>query len=117
METIANNVVHVDFRAPRTGAKDAPFGAVNLVQSEAEALAWSIKAAELKVEDVARMVHKSKGYISKLQNGRQAIPHKLVEPLCRATGSNLLRQYIDLQRALSGDCRAFHAVELMRRAA
>lgn len=35
-------------------------------------------------------------------SGKRPIPHKLVAPLCAATGSNLLRQFIDLQRALDG---------------
>jgi len=120
METIANNVVHVDFRAPRKAApKNVPFGVLHLIRSESEALAWSIEKAGLKQSEVARLVHKSKGYISKLATGFQPIPHKLVRPLCEATGLNVLQQFIDLQRAsdmTEAECRKARAFQLMEAA-
>lgn len=35
-----------------------------------------------------------------MRNGHRSIPHKLIGPLCAATGSNLIRQYRCVQSAL-----------------
>lgn len=53
---------------------------------------------------------------SKLTPAQEWLIVYLIGPLCSATGSNLIRQYIDLQRALAGD-DVTRLVELMRAAA
>ena|SRR5690625_3637382 len=80
--------------------KDAPRNVLRLIESEAQALAVSIAAGHHKLDYIGACVGKSRGYISRLQTGARPIPRKLVDPLCAATGSNLLRQYINLDVAL-----------------
>lgn len=80
--------------------QNAPAHVLRQIESEAQALAVSILAGHHKLEYIGACIGKSKAYVSLLQNGKRAIPHKLIGPLCAATGTNLLRQFIDLQRAL-----------------
>lgn len=100
----------------QSAPKDAPTKVVRQIESEAQALAVAISAGGLKQAYIARCINKSEAYVSQMRNGKRPIPQKLIGPLCAATGSNLIRQYIDLQRALSGDDVA-HLVDLMRLAA
>lgn len=84
------------------GPADAPARVLRLIESEAQALAVSIRAGGHKLAYIAACVGKSEGYVSRMARGARPIPHKLVAPLCAATGSNLLAQYLQLQRALQG---------------
>lgn len=97
--------------------KDAPAKVLRQIESEAQALAVSIAAGHHKLDYIAACIGKSRAYVSRLQRGERPIPHKLVGPLCAATGSNLLRQYLDLQRALDGQCEVARLAELLRAAA
>lgn len=81
--------------------KDAPAKLLRLIESEAQALAVAIAAGHHKLDYIGACIGKSRGYVSRLQSGKRAIPKKLIGPLCAATGSNLLRQYIELQEALN----------------
>ncbi|WP_313217504.1 hypothetical protein [Stenotrophomonas sp.] len=94
--------------------KDAPVQVVRQIESEAQALAVSIRAGHHKLEYVAACIGKSKSYVSRMQNGVRPIPEKLIGPLCAATGSNLLRQFIALQSALEGLCEVDRLADLMR---
>lgn len=96
--------------------KDAPASVLRLIQSEAQALAVSMQAGGHKLASVAAAIGKSEGYVSRLRSGQREIPHKLVGPLCAATGSNLLRQYIELQRALAGGCEVQRLAAMLRAA-
>lgn len=96
---------------------DAPAKVLRQIESEAQALAVAIAAGHHKLDYIAACVGKSKAYVSRLQRGERPIPSKLIGPLCAATGSNLLRQYIDLQRALDGQCEVARLAELLRAAA
>ncbi len=96
---------------------DAPAHVVRQVTSEAQALAVSILAGGHKLECVALRINKSVSYVSRLQNGRRPIPDRLVSPLCAATGSNLLRQFQAMQKALEGECEVARLSTLMARAA
>lgn len=100
-------------RAP----KDAPTKLVRLCENEAQALAVSIKAGNHKLDTVARLVGKSRSYISRLQTGSAPIPERLVGPLCAATGSNLLRQVRDLHQALEAPDEVARLAEMLREAA
>ena len=84
------------------GPSNAPAKVLRQVDSEAQALAVAIRAGGHKLDYVAACIGKSRAYVSRLQSGKRSIPDKLIAPLCAATGSNLLRQYIDLQRAIEG---------------
>jgi len=97
--------------------KDAPVRVVRNIESESQALKIMIEAGHHKLETVAEAVKKSVSYVSRMQNGKRPIPHKLVGPLCAATGSNLLRQYHDLQRALEGACEVARLAAMLREAA
>ena len=84
------------------GPSDAPAKLLRQVDTEAQALAVSIRAGGHKLAYVAACIGKSTAYVSRMQQGKRPIPDKLVTPLCAATGTNLLRQFIDLQRAIEG---------------
>lgn len=43
----------------------------------------------------------SKGYLSRILGDKQEMPVWMIRPICYATGSNLVRQYADLQDALA----------------
>lgn len=92
---------------------NAPDKVVRQIDSEAQALRVSIVAGHHKLDFIAACVGKSRSYVSRLQSGERPIPDRLVGPLCAATGSNLLRQYMDLQRVLNA-CDTQRLVELMR---
>lgn len=83
-------------------AKPAPPHIVRQIESEAQALAVSIHAFNHKLDYIAGCVGKTRSYVSRLQNGKAPIPDRLVMPLCAATGSMLLHQFRELQRALEG---------------
>ncbi|WP_223621193.1 hypothetical protein [Lysobacter sp. ESA13C] len=106
------------FGAANTAPKDAPARVLRLIETEAQALAVSIRAGHHKLEYIAAVTGKSKAYISRLQTGRRPIPRKLVDVLCAATGSNLLRQFLDLQAALDrrDACQVSHLAGLLRAA-
>lgn len=82
------------------GPKDAPAKLLRQIESEAQALAVSIRAGGHKLDYIAACIGKSRGYVSRMTNSKRPIPDRLVAPLCAATGSNLLRQYRDLCAAL-----------------
>jgi len=81
--------------------KDAPAKVLRQIETEAQALAVSIAGGNHKLDYVAACIGKSRSYLSRLQSGKRPIPEKLIGPLCAATGTNLLRQFIELQQALN----------------
>lgn len=98
-------------------AKDAPTQVLRQVESAAQALAISISAGHHKLDYIAACVGKSRGYVSRMQAGKRPIPSKLVGPLCGATGSNLLAQFLALERALEDSCPVRALAEQLRAAA
>lgn len=94
--------------------QDAPEQVVKFVTSEAQALKVSIVAAGIPQEYVAAAIGVSAPYLSFMVNGKRPIPHKLVGPLCAATGSNLLRQFIQLQRALEQPDEVQRLAQMLR---
>lgn len=84
--------------------RQAPAEVVEQITSGADALSVSIEAHRLTQAYVAGAIGVSEGYLSLLRSGKRRIPEKLVGPICAATGSNLLRQYRDLQDALAETC-------------
>lgn len=115
MNRVNQNTLKLAFGAHHA-AKDAPAKVLRQVESEAQALAISIAAGHHKLVYVAACVGKSVAYVSMMKKGQRPIPDKLVGPLCAATGSNLLRQYIELNRALEGVCEVKRLAEMMRAA-
>jgi hypothetical protein len=100
-------------RAP----KDAPAQVLRQIESAAQALSVSIAAGNHKLDYIAACIGKSRAYVSRMQKGNRSIPEKLVGPLCAATGSNLLRQFLVLQAALSEVCEVKRLAAMLRSAA
>lgn len=98
-------------------SKDAPQSIVGQCTSKAQALAVSIAGGNHKLDYIAACIGKSRGYVSRLKSGKRPIPDRLIAPLCAATGTNLLRQYVDLHRALAGISETERLANLLRRAA
>ncbi len=96
--------------------KAAPAHVLRMVESEAQALAVSILAGNHKLDYIASCLGKSRSYVSRMQTGSAPIPERLVGPLCAATGSLLLRQFRDLQRALEGHSEHYRLAEMLRAA-
>ena len=116
MQTSANQLsLGLAFGVHR-GPVNAPANVLRLIDSEAHALRVSIRAGHHKLAYVAACIGKSAPYVSQMQTGQRAIPDKLVPALCAATNSNLLRQYIDLQRAMDAIAGP-DPVQLLRSAA
>ena len=98
-------------------AKDAPAKVLRMIESEAQALAVSIASGHHKLDYIAACIGKSRGYVSRMQAGKRPIPERLVGPLCAAAGTNLLRQFIQLQSALGEVCEVQRIAEMLRKAA
>lgn len=98
-------------------ANPAPSKVLRQVESEAQALAVSIAAGNHKLAYIAACIGKSTAYVSRLQSGKRPIPSRLIAPLCAATGSLLLAQFIELQRALEGVGEVERLAEMLREAA
>lgn len=99
---------------------DAPANVLRQIESDAQALAVAIGAGRHKLAYIARCIGKSESYVSRLRKGERPIPDSLVERLCWATGSNLLRQYRELNAALAETCQRREVerlAEMLRRAA
>lgn len=104
MQTTSNqNSLNLAWGVHR-GPSAAPAKLLRQVDSEAQALAISVRAGHHKLAYIAACVGKSVPYVSQLRSGKRPIPERLVDPLCAATGSLLLRQYRDLQDALAETC-------------
>lgn len=97
------------------GPKDAPRKLLMLVESPDQALRVAMQAGNHKLAYIAACLGKSEGYVSRMANGKRAIPDKLVDALCAATGSNLLKQYLALVEDEKADERRL--VELLREVA
>lgn len=99
------------------GPVAAPAKVVRQVETAAQALAISIAAAGAKLDYVGACIGKSRGYVSRMQSGKRPIPNKLVMPLCAATGSLLLRQFLDLESALAEVNEVERLAAMLREAA
>jgi hypothetical protein len=114
METIGTlNLAFGVHRAP----KDAPEKLLRQIESAHQALAVSIAAGNHKLDYIAACVGKSRSYISRMQQGNRQIPARLVGPLCAATGSNLLRQFLTLDAALHEVPEVLRLAAMLRAAA
>lgn len=116
METLGNQKSLALAFGVHHAPKDASSQIVRQIESAAHALAVMIRAGHHKLDYVAACIGKSKSYVSRMQTGIRPIPEKLVGPLCAATGSNLLRQFLNLQAALDGVCEVERLADLMRSA-
>lgn len=69
----------------------------------ATALAVAMKAGGRKLAYVAAHTGLSESYVSLLRSGKRRIGEALVDRLCAATGSTLLRQVWEAQAAMDAD--------------
>lgn len=99
-------------RAP----KAAPQLVLRQISSPAQALAVAMKSGGHKLAYVAACIGMDESYVSRMRNGKRPIPDKLIAPLCAATGSNLLRQFHDLQAALGEVSEVSRLADLLRAA-
>lgn len=116
MGTNGNHELRLSFGVVKA-PKDAPSKLVRMVESEAQAIAVSMSAAGAKLSYIAAMLGVSVAQASRLRSGKRAMPERLVQPFCNATGSNLLRQYRDLHELLEHDDVAIMAAMLRSAAA
>ena len=77
----------------------------------------NFERSDHKLAYIAACIGKSESYVCRMANGERPIPAKLVRPLCVATGSNLLAQYVRLQLALNGTDPVALLAEQLRAAA
>ncbi|MBS1834256.1 MAG: hypothetical protein JST65_16180 [Acidobacteria bacterium] len=100
MQSIAKqNTLRLAFGVHR-GPSAAPAKVLRQIDSDAQALAVSMRAGGHKLAYIAACIARSDAYVCQMRKGSRPIPERLVMPLCAATGSLLLRQYRDLQDAL-----------------
>lgn len=100
-------LVRKPLHAPCAGApNDAPGDVVRQVDGQGMAIVVSLAAAELTSTEVAPQMGITESYISRLRKGSRPVPEWFVEPSCRISGSNLLRQVRAIEQALSSDSKA-----------
>ena len=89
---------------------------VRLTDDEAIAIDVCMKAAKPKGAYVAACIGKSEPYVSRLRKGERPVPDHLVDPLCCALGSLLLKQVRErIERDRQDDTA--HLVAMLREAA
>lgn len=81
-------------------AKNADPTILRQIESPAHALRVAMRAGHFKAAYIAACIGKSESYVCRMRNGKQPIPDKLVDALCAATGTRLLRQFLDMQAAM-----------------
>lgn len=103
METIGTqSPLPLRWGATNSTPKDAPIQVVRQVQSRLMALDICMTAARLQQATLAEALHIHPSYVSRWLSGERPIPDKWINRICKVTGSNLLRQFDDLERALAG---------------
>jgi len=84
--------------------KDAAEKTVRLCDSEPDAIAVSIAISGLRQAEIARRMGVARSYLTMLKTGERMMPRNaqsnMTGRFCSATGTNLLRQYRELQSAL-----------------
>lgn len=114
METTGTqHALSLRWGATHSNPKDAPVQVVRQVTSRQMALDICMTAARLQQNTLAEALHIDASYVSRWLSGARPIPDKWVDRICKVTGSNLMRQHADLERALSGhDPIAYLAAQL-----
>lgn len=89
------------FLATVPAPKPAPDAVISRIDSCSQAVALAIHFSGLKQAYIAAMLGISPSYLSMIRAGKRPLPDALVMPLCQITGSLVVRQFLDLQAALS----------------
>lgn len=82
------------------GPRDADERTLRLCFSERDAIAASIALSRLTVREIASRMGVSKSLVDAMAHGSRSLPDKRTAAFCNATGTNLVRQYRDMERAL-----------------
>lgn len=69
--------------------------------SEQDAIAASIQLSGLTLREIAARMGKSKSLIDMLNNGSRTLTRKNTQAFCNATGTLLVIQYREMERALA----------------
>lgn len=83
---------------PVPSARKASPDTLRLCASERDAVLVSLQLSNCTQDEIAARCGVSKQSISKWK--REGVPGRRVRAFCNATGTNLLQQFIDLQRAI-----------------
>ncbi len=106
--------------------KDAPMRMIAKIRQESHAVVLAMKVRGGGYTDswFAEHLTCSRSYFCEIKRGAKDVPDWFIEPFCALTGSNILRQYLKLQKALraadmrpSLDDELTALAEEMRRAA
>lgn len=81
--------------------KDAPGQLVRQIESAGQAVAVSMVSCGAKLAYVAACLGRSESYVSRIRSGERPVPHWMIEPFCRITGTNLLKQHLALHEAIA----------------
>lgn len=81
-----------------------------------KALSVAMKSGSHKAAFVAAFIGKHESYVSLMRRGKRPVPDKLIDALCVATGTNLLRQVARAVDAMTDDDEA-RLVSMMQVAA
>jgi ribosome-binding protein aMBF1 (putative translation factor) len=68
--------------------------------SEADAIVASIQLSGLTYREIAARMGASKSLVNALAKGERGLTDRRTTAFCNATGTNLVRQYRDMERAL-----------------
>lgn len=80
------------------GALPASQDTLRLCNSERDAVLVSLQLSNCTLDEIGARIGVSKQAVSKW--AREGVPSRRVRAFCNATGTTLLQQFIDLQRAL-----------------
>jgi len=79
---------------------DAELHHIGMCKSISDAISVSLKTSRASAKEVAAYMGVSAATISQVKKGVRPVLDWMVTPFCYATGTNLLRQFIDLHQAL-----------------
>lgn len=80
--------------------RDAAEKTLRMCDSEQDAIAVSIQLSRISQAEIARRMGISRSYLTMLKTGERTMTTDLLGRFCVVTGSNLVRQYRELQLAL-----------------
>ena len=87
-------------RVEGIGPRNADEHTLRACMSEQDAIVVSINLSGMTYREIAERMGKSKSLVNALAKGERGLTDRNTTAFCNATGSNLVRQYRDLERAL-----------------
>lgn len=96
----AESLIPQRIEAVRT-ARLADERTLRLCFSEQDAIAASIALSGLTYREIAARMGKSKSLVNAMAKGERGLSHKNTRAFCNATGTLLVEQYREMERALA----------------